>query len=263
MLTLSDITRQVARLVLPDMIATGSATAGATTSLTDTVYLTQPDAYFDKGTLWITSGTYDGQVLRVTGHRSNALTFSPTLAGAISAGNRYTVARAIYPYEQIKQAVMTALDDTYVEAEDATLTGDGTTLTFTLPTGVYDVKAVWIENPGNTSGNDNYKSSHWRERNGSLRFDYGYPPEDDWLIRVIYRARHADLVDYDDEVDGQIRQEWLRYAAARYLLDWGMGIYKAQAEYRIEERMNLVLEKLKELKPRNDAPDIRETTAGM
>ena len=159
MQTLSDTTRQVARLVLPDMMASGAATAGATTSLTDTAYLTQPDQWFDKGTLWILSGTHAGKILLVTGHRSNALTFASLGATAIAAGNRYAVARAFYPFERIKQAVMQALDDTYIDAEDATLTGDGTTLEFTLPTGVYNVKEVWIENPASAS--DNFKSSHW------------------------------------------------------------------------------------------------------
>lgn len=255
MLTLSDITRQVARLVLPDMMATGSATAGATTSLTDTANLTQADAWFDKGTLWILSGTHAGKVLKVTGHRSNALTFT-ALGSAISVGDRYAVIRAVYPYEQIKSAIMQALDDTYVDAEDATLEGDGTTLEFNLPTGVYNLKDVWIENPADPTGNSNYKSAHWKHKNGKLRFDYGYATFDGWTIRIIYKDQHAELVDYDDEVDGLINTEWLRHNAARYLLDWGMGIYKAQAEYRIEERMNLVLERLKSLKPRLDGPDL-------
>lgn len=260
MQTLSDITRQVARLVLPDMMATGAATAGATTSLTDTTYLTQPDQWFDKGTLWILSGTHAGKVLLVTGHRSNGLTFASLGVTAIAAGNRYAVARAVYPYERIKQAVMQALDDTHIDAEDATLIGDGTTLEFTLPAGVYDVKEVWVENT--TNENDNFRSSHWKEKNGKIRFDYGYAPEDDRVLRVKYRDQHAELVDYDDEIDSGINTEWLRFAAARYLLDWGMGIYKAQAEYRIEERMNLVLERLKTLSPRNDGPDVMIRTAG-
>ena len=68
-------------------------------------------------------------------------------------------------------------------------------------------------------------------------------------------------MDYDDEIDQLINEDWLCHKAAFYLLDWGMGTYKAQAEYRIEERMNFVLESLKTLKPRKDAPSIRLTTS--
>lgn len=259
MFTLSELSRAVMRLVLPDYMASGTATAGTTTSLTDSA-LTYADQWFDKGTLWILSGTHAGKVLTITGHRGSTLTFSTTLTGAIQAGDRYMVARAAYPYQQIKTAIQTALDDTFVLSENATLEGDGDTLEFNLPTGVYNIAEVWIENPDDKDSN--YKSSHWKEKNGKLRFDYGYPPRDGWTIRVIYKDRHDDLIDYDDELDAQINEMWLRYTAARYLLDWGMGMYKAQSEYRIEERMNLVLEKLKGVSPRNDVPDLKVRTAG-
>lgn len=258
MLTLSDITRQVARLVLPDMMMTGTATAGAATSLTDSNNMTQPDQWWDKGTVWLLSGTHQGKLATITGHRGNQITFA-TFTTSVGTC-RYAVARAIYPYERIKGAIMQALDDTHIDSEDATLEGDGETLEFTLPAGVYDVKEVWIENPNDATAN--FKSSHWKERNGILRFDYGYPPDDGWTIRVRYRDQHSELVDYDDEVDAVIDTDWLRFSAARYLLDWGMGVYKAQAEYRIEERMNLVLERLKTLTPRRDAPDVMIRSAG-
>ena len=45
MTNLSNITRRVARIVLPDMMVTGSATGGSTTTLADTVNLTYSDAY--------------------------------------------------------------------------------------------------------------------------------------------------------------------------------------------------------------------------
>ena len=259
MTNLSNITRRVARIVLPDMMVTGSATGGSTTTLADTVNLTYSDAYLDKGTIWMLSGSNINKVLRITGHRGNTLTFSETLAVAIASGNRYAAARSVYTYERIKQAVTQALDDTYVDDEDSTLDGDGVTLEFTLPAGVIDIKEVWIENPDDE--NQNYRSSHYKQKNGLLRFDYGYPPEDGWVIRIIHRVRHSELVDYDDEIDQLINEDWLCHKAAFYLLDWGMGTYKAQAEYRIEERMNFVLESLKTLKPRKDAPSIRLTTS--
>ena len=86
MLTLADITLTVARIVTPENIISGTATAGATTSLTDTVNITTPTAYFDKGILWMQSGTNSGKVLHVTGNPSNKLNFA-ALTDAIAAGD--------------------------------------------------------------------------------------------------------------------------------------------------------------------------------
>lgn len=261
MLTLADITLAVARIVNPENIVTGAATAGTTTSITDTANLTQDQAYFDKGTLWILSGTHAGKVMTVTSHNGNKLGFA-ALGSVISANDRFAVCRAAYPWQQLKSAVSIALSDekAYIDAEDATLEGDGETLEFNLPSGVFNLKEVWIENPSNSR--DNYKSSHWKEKHGKIRFDYGYPPEDGWAIRLIYRDQHAELTTYSDEVNGGINTAWLKYAAAKALLEWGMGKYGAQAEYRIEERMGMVLDALSRLHPRNDGPEIVIKTAG-
>lgn len=249
MLTLADITLAVARIVNPENIVTGSATAGTTTSLTDTSNLTQDQAYFDKGTLWILSGTHAGKVLTVTGHNGNKLSFA-ALGSAISAGDRFAVLRAAYPWQQLKAAISTVLNDeaAYIDSENSALEGDGETLEFNLPSGVFSVKEVWIEDP--SDNRNNYKAAHWKEKNGKLRFDFGYPPDDGWTIRIIYRDQHAELTTYSDEINSGIDTAWLKYAAAKALLDWGMGKYGAQAEYRIEERMGFVMEKLKYLRAR-------------
>jgi len=258
MLTLADITLAVARIVTPENIISGTATAGTTTSLTDTVNLTTPTAYFDKGILWIQSGTNSGKVLTVTGNLSNKLSFT-AITDAIAAGDRYSVARPIYPYNQIKAAIMQALDETYVEGEDATLTGDGTTLEFTLPTGVWDVKRVRIEHASYPE--DCYISSHWKEQTGKIKFDYGYAPDDDFSIRLYFRDQHPQLTAATSEIDSEIDTNWLKYKAAENLLLWGMGVYKGATEYRIEERMNLVLAQQKKLTPRRGGPDVLVRTA--
>ena len=258
MLTLADISLAVARLVTPENIVSGTATAGTTTSLTDTVNLTQQTAYFDKGILWIQSGTNSGKVLHVTGNPANKLNFA-TLADAIAIGDRYAVARPIYPYNQIVSAIQQALDETYIEGEDATLTGDGTTLEFSLPTGVWDVKRVRIENA--TYPEDCYFSSHWKEQSGKIKFDYGYAPDDDFSIRLYFRDQHPALTAATSEIDSEIDTNWLKYKAAEILLNWGLGVYKGAVEYRIEERMNLVLARSRLLRARRGGPDVIVRTA--
>ena len=260
MLTLADISLAVARIVTPDNLISGTATAGTTTSLTDTVNLTTPTAYFDKGILWMESGTNSGKILTVTGNPANKLNFA-TLADAIAIGDRYTVARPIYPLNQIKAAIMQALDETYIEGEDATLTGDGETLEFTLPTGVWDVIRVRIEHASYPE--QCYISSHWKEQSGKIKFDYGYAPEDDYSIRLYFKDQHPALTAATTEIDSEIDTNWLKYKAAEYLLLWGMGVYKAATEYRIEERMNFVLARLQKLSPRRGGPSLILRTAAQ
>lgn len=262
MITLAELTLAVARTITPENIVTGSATAGTTTSLTDSANITQAQQYFDKGILWILSGDHAGKVLHVTGHNGNKLSFA-AIDPAIATGVRYAVARNLYPYQQIRSAIMQALDETHVESVDETLTGDGETLEFTLPAGVRNVKHVYTLHPTDTTGRYDSISNHWKERDGKLKFDYGYAPYDDYKIRIIWRDKHYEMVDHDDEINPEINTEWLKHKAAEYLLNWGMGRYGAQAEYRIEERMGLTMERLRRLTPRLGSPDIVIRSGGM
>lgn len=256
MTTVADIALKVAREVTD--VVDGVATAGATTSLTDTNTLIQSNQYWDRGTLFIKSGTHAGKVLAITGHALNALTFS-ALGSAIAAGDRYSVIRGIYPWQNIMTAIMQAMDGTHVTGEDYSLTGDGETLDFTLPAGVYDIKRVLFKR-------DNMEwlaSNHWAEINGKLRFDYGYAPVDGDKIHIFYKGQHADLSLYSDEISNEINVEWLKYKAAEQLLWWGVSMYGSLQEYRIEERMNKVMNALKNKRPRYDGPDIIVHTAGV
>jgi len=54
-----------------------------------------------------------------------------TTAGSV--GPRYSLTRGVYPWEQIKGAIQTALDLTYVLDIDSSLVGDGESLVFALP----------------------------------------------------------------------------------------------------------------------------------
>lgn len=263
MLTLYDISLAVARIVTPENMTDGDATAGTTTSLTDTVNLLQPNEYYNKGILWIHSGTHARKILSVTGHYSNKLTFA-TPGTAIQAGDRYTVARDIYPYQRIKSAINTVLQETHIEAKDSTLEGDGETLSFTLPDGVWDVKRVYFTDPGNPT--EEKISTHWKEQytgtTRKLKFDYGCQPNDGYTINVIYRDQHPELTTYSSEINAEINTEWLKYKSAESLLLWAVGKYQTQSEYRVEERMNMVLERLKRMSARMGGPDVIVKTAG-
>lgn len=349
----------------------GVATDGGKNYLKDAINLTQQNQYWDKGTVWIQSGTHSGKALKITGHANGKIYFNPlssvlctqqiitltvlgsvtgdgnatvtvtaanlpnsvktlsvavlnldsasavatkirtalgadtdinnfftiggsgadiTLTTKIAAGNdttmsltsangtctgltsasstittagvagpRYTLVRGAYPWEQILHAMMSALDETYVEADDGTLEGDGETLEFTLPAGVSNIKRVEYERDGYE---DRLKCTHWHEVGGKLRFDYGHAPYDGDTIHIIYRTPHDEITAYSTEINDEINPEWLALATTRELLFWGAAIYKDDPEYMIEERMNKILAALKGKHPRREGVDVLIRTAG-
>jgi hypothetical protein len=258
MTTLADISLKVVQQVTD--VLDGAATAGAVTSLTDTVNLVQDNQYWDKGSLWIRSGAHSGKVIAVTGYAGSKLTFASLGATPIAAGDLYSVMRFSYPWHQVVSAIRQALENTHVTGENTSLVGDGTTLNFSLPVDVYDIKRVELERP--SAAGYQPPSHHWREAGGKLRFDYGYAPVDDDIIHIFYRDQHAALTTYASAISDEIDQEWLKYKAAAILLMWGAGQYGKNPDYLIEERMNMALNSLKGKMARRDGPDIELKTAG-
>lgn len=255
MTTLAEITLKVAREITE--VLYGTATAGAATSITDTNNLTQQNQYWDKGTVWILSSTHSGKTAVISGYSLNKITFATftTTVGTC----RYAVARALFPYHILIQAVNNALDEIRVLDEDATLTGDGDTLEFSLPAGVANVERIEIGEYGYTPVKL-YETHHWREKGGKIKFDYGYPPGDGDTLHLWYRTYHDELTTYSDTIHEDVNEEWLKWKACEHALYWGIKTYEAAKEYRLEELMNKALEKQKGLLP---APIIfRLRTAG-
>lgn len=102
MTSVYDITLDMMRHVTD--VLHGVATDGSATYLKDVENLVQPNAYFDRGTLWIKSGAHASKMVRVTGHANNKLTFNPlasvlcvqqvetaTVVGTISGSGNATV----------------------------------------------------------------------------------------------------------------------------------------------------------------------------
>lgn len=263
MTTLATLTLRLARIVTD--VVDGTATGGNATTIADTANLVQANDYWNRGTVWILSGNNQGKVGIVTDfvNSTGTLTFA-TMTTLNAAGNRFAVARGVYPYNVLVSKIMAALDETYVISDGspvlptAPITGDGTELEFTLPAGVSRVSKVILED-----GSDEtltYTSTHWREEGGVLKFDPGYPPLDDYIIHPYYRTSHTELVNATDTLSDQINAEWLVWKAAEYVLYWGVQNYGEAKEYKIEELMNRVLNKQKGIYPRKPIFIVR--TAG-
>lgn len=229
MITLATITRQIASQAM--LLTRGEATGGSTTTLVDTTNLTHPKGTFDKGVLWITGGDNAGVVVEVTKFMSNTLTFD-ALSNAVAAGDTYVVAKPFISWEEMRRAVNDALEDFLVETENnGNLTGDGETLEFTLPTGVYNVTGVRFRDPDDAE--PRYKSSHWQEIGSKLRFDNGYPPTDGYELYLTYHVPHSELTAYDDEINREVNPVWLKRRAAVLLL------HRLYREYGDDERFSI------------------------
>jgi len=251
MTTLSAMTLRVASLLME--VTKGSAQTGTATTLVDAIQLTKGNQYFDRGTLWMLTGSHAGEVFFVTKHYGNKLTID-SVNPAIAVGDGYAVARAVYPHDQLVSAINLALTDTFIvkeaiSAPPADILGDGTTLKFDIPDGFSRVVRVELEHP--TDETQVYESAHFRERDGQIIFDSGYPPSTGWKIHIYTRQDHPDLVDYDDQINEQIRESWLKWKAVEHALYWAVGSYGAANDYRIEERLNRAMQELKTLRPRD------------
>lgn len=185
-------------------------------------------------------------------------TATSTTAGAV--GPRYALISGMFPWEQILGAIQTALDLTYVIEIDDSLTGDGTTLSFALPTGVTDIRDVYLGR-----GTDGYKSisNHWDMENGALVFDYGFAPCKDDVLYLHHKTRHAEISAYDTEISDQINRHWLVLAAAQEMLFWGREVYRAKRdEMQVDDRINKILNAMKGKRPRLGSPDVRMKSGG-
>jgi hypothetical protein len=75
MTTVAEISLQIIKQVTDWKI--GAATDGAANYLKDVNSLIEPNQHFDRGTVWINSGTHAGKVLKILAHANNKLTFAP------------------------------------------------------------------------------------------------------------------------------------------------------------------------------------------
>jgi len=242
MTTLAEMTLKVAREITEVLEST--ATASAATSITDTVWLTQQAQYWDRGTVWIRSGTYDGQVAVITGFSNNKITF-PAFAGDVGSC-LYSVARNLFPYHVLVQAVNTALGDIRVKSEETSLAGDGSTLEFSRPAGVSDVESVEFTAYGSSPA-EKTPGHHWKIRGGKIKFDYGYAPYNGDTIHLWYKTYHDVLSTYSDTIHADVNEEWLKWEACKRALYWGIRKYEDAKEYRLEELMNQAMSKQKGL----------------
>lgn len=222
---IADITLQVARDICEHY--TGVATAGTTTSITDSAMQFQA-GLFNGGTLWITSGTYAGIMRKIISYSNGVITWGTALAGAPPAGVTFMVADAKFPIHLLRACVNAILADYPLEKQDTTLTVDiDNNGEYALPAGVSNILTVELA----TEDSSPYKyipNYTWRELNGVLNiYDQVYDYQDGYKIRLTYHGKHGE-VDDGTALNGAVDCEYLRYAAEAWI--WRNYIQKLKKD---------------------------------
>lgn len=246
MTTLFDL--MISTLRLLGGLRSGLATAGNTTSLTDTALRKEAADYWNGGTVWLLDTT-DGQAPKgefslITDFASGVLTFN-ALAAAVGAGDRYAVSVAHWPQDILMDAVNLAIAQYRVPRMDTSLTVVADQTEYTLPAGVKHgrVKEVYVQ--GNVDADDN----RWRKVGEWWTWDTGsgqkitIPPglTAGRTLRIDHERVHEDFDDGDDELYEILEPKHIIFRAAEFMLLQQM--YDGDEWPYLAERMNYFVAK--------------------
>jgi hypothetical protein len=205
-------------------LRSGTATGGSVTTLVDT--LRNEEAEFWKGgTIWITSGSNKGICYPILSFSGNTITLPVTLTSAIVNGDEYSVFPPEYPLDVLRHAIQSALNELgEIVNYDETLTTDTDDESYELPEGVYNIFRVEIAQ--NDAAPYGYSISYfWRELNGYIYFIPSKKPGmDGYKMRIWYKAPHAEVFSYNDEIADAIDRNWLSWAGVANVLRNSLGI---------------------------------------
>jgi len=261
MTTLAAISRQVARLLVETV--EGEATAGTTTTLTDTVNLKQPANKWTGGILWILSGDNDGSVISPSKFSENKITWETALAAVIAIGDDYEIADADYSYMTIKKGINQALLDIGLveQTPDESLETVSGQTSYTIPSGVSNIQEVWVVTDLGEDTEWKYQSTHWDEEDGEIVFDQGYTPSDDLTLRLVWTGKATPLSAVTDTIPATIDEDYLTWVAARFVLRQGVQRYGKDRK-EVAEWLNEAIESADGKKKRNrNKPAFRIHTA--
>jgi len=227
--TLFDLTRDLVVALGP--YQDGVATGGSTSTLVDSVELTQDDDFWNGGTVWI---NYDaggagaapqGEYSVVSDFTASSDTASlrSTLTAAIGAGDRYTIARKRYPLNVLVSKINEVLLSIPIEKTDTTtitIAVDDTE--YSLPSDVWDLKQVWI---GDGADANNWQLlDDWRVQKSAtgtanvLIFGRQFATSTD--VKLVYLTYHQTLRVATDKLDDSIHADRVIYNAAVGCLLW-------------------------------------------
>lgn len=204
--TLFDLTYRVAREL--GLTQEGVATGGSTTSLVDTVMRTEPDDYWNNGTIWVlrdaggASAAPEKEYATISDFVSTTSTMTiSALTAAIAGGDRYACMTKHVPLhviiQKINQAIMDLGPIPYADITSITTAADQTE--YTLPVAAKrDLIQVRIQ-----LIDDDANDNKWRKLDGNWEVQQADPGAAPRLIipqytagydlKLVYLADHPEL----------------------------------------------------------------------
>jgi hypothetical protein len=212
MTTLAEMMLEIGRFCT--LVSEGTATAGSTTSLTDTNNLTEPGNYWGKATLFLktcTQTTISGTVVNILSFGENKLTFG-TLSKTITAGDTYGLVYKEFSRNELKNAVLGVLRSRNAQLfNEATAVVSGQ-VEYSLPTGVRNVHKVQIKD----SAGEVVVNQHWHEINSKLVFPSKYAPSAG-TMQIIYCAPQGEIAE-TASIDSSYDFDGVKWSAVVNLL---------------------------------------------
>jgi hypothetical protein len=231
MANLFDLTYQLA--VSLGVVNEGTATGGSTTTLIDTVELTQADDFWNLGSVWV---TYDaggagaapqGEYSVVSDFTSSSDTAAlrSTLTAAIASGDKYAIARPRYPLSLLTSKINEVLRQIPIQKDDittVTIAADQTE--YSLPADVWDLKQVWVHTDDDTNATQPVQIFDWAVKKSAtgtanvLMLERQFAT--DTLITLKYLTDHQVLRASTDKLDTTIHVNRVVYNAVVGCLLW-------------------------------------------
>jgi hypothetical protein len=231
MANLFDLTYQLA--VALGVVNEGTATGGSTTTLIDTVELTQADDFWNKGTVWVTydagglgaAPQWEYSVVSDFTASSDTVTLRSTLTAAIAANDRYAIARPRYPLALLTSKINEVLRTIPIQKDDvSTVTIAAEQTEYSLPADVWDLKEVWLQTTDDTNDNRWEKLNDWDVRKSATGtaniLELGRQWATDYELKLVYLTDHQVLRAATDKLDTTIHVNRVVYNAVVGCLLW-------------------------------------------
>ena len=263
--TLFDLTYRLAREL--GVCFEGTATAGAATNITDTVYLLGrfEDDHFNAGTAWIlydaggAGASPQGKMARVTDFvKTTGVATIETVTDAVAAGDRYALADDMYTKDVLIQAINQVLAEIPIPyIDDTTITTDASLTEYTLPTGMLDADIeVWLNREDTTDDNYWLPLYDWYIQESitgtAKELIFKNQPAAPYHLRIKYWLPHPPLNATTDKLRESIDINRVVLSSAYKLLVWKKA-QKAVDDPVLDQRIAELYPRVEAMKWRNPA----------
>jgi hypothetical protein len=221
-----DLAREITDVMDSAATASGSTTPFITLIDTSMPIATPASDWYNNGTIFFTSGVVTtgnlGLTRRITDFDNGTGTFTfAAITARTVALDTYSVMTKAWPYYALRQAVNKALTEIGdVDKQDITTTAVTDQLSYTLPTGIFNIKKVELA----TSLTDplNYIDlSHWHEVNGTIQFDAGHAPSvDTYILRLTYNVPPSEITADTTAIPTNINPIYLKWMSVCEAYRW-------------------------------------------